>query len=294
MPADGIGAPGRARVVQTPCMVSPLITVPDLLAVLGQVTVLDVRYTLAAGPPRSSGHAAYVDGHVPGAAYVDLDTALAGPPGERGRHPLPEPEVFAAAMRAAGVRGDRPVVVLDDWSSLAAARCRWLLRHHGHPDVRVLDGGWGAWRAAGAPIEAGDAAIAAGDFRAAPGRLPVVDVDEVLAGTAGILVDARAAERFRGEAEPVDPVAGHIPGARNLPTTDHLVDGRFRPAEELRRRFAEAGIEPGAEVTAYCGSGVTAAHELLALEIAGLEGALYPGSWSEWVADRNRPVATGE
>ncbi|WP_235736119.1 sulfurtransferase [Nocardioides alcanivorans] len=270
---------------------SPLISADELKEALPDVTVLDVRWRLG-GP---SGLPAYVEGHVPGSAYVDLDTALAAPPGDHGRHPLPDPEVFAAEMRAAGVRGVRPVVVLDDWSGLAAARCRWLLRHHGHDDVRLLDGGLAAWVAAGGGLETGRPVIEPGDFRAGPGRLPTVGATEVLdAARDGVLVDARAPERFRGEVEPVDPVAGHVPGAVNLPTTDNLAaDGRFLAAPALRDRFASVGIRPGTTVAAYCGSGVTAAHELLALEVVGIEGALYPGSWSGWIIDPSRPVVTG-
>ncbi|MBC9731975.1 sulfurtransferase [Nocardioides sp. zg-578] len=252
-------------------------------------TVLDVRYRLG-GPP---GRAEFERGHVPGSAYVDLDRDLAAPPGPRGRHPLPPVEVFEAAMRRAGVRGDRPVVVLDDWAGHAAARAWWLLRFHGHPDVRVLDGAWPAWLAAGGPVETGPTTPPAGDFTARPGSMPVVDVDRVL--DVGVLVDARAAERYRGETEPIDPVAGHVPGAVNVPTSSNLgPDGRFREADELRAVYAAVGATPDADVAAYCGSGVTAAHDVLAMEVAGVRAALWPGSWSEWVADPSRPVATGQ
>ena len=259
----------------------------DLLgSVPGEVTVLDVRYRM--GGPGGPGE--YAHGHVPGATYVDLDLDLAGPPGERGRHPLPEPFRFVNAMRAAGVRNDRPVVAYDDWGGRAAARCWWLLRHYGHPDVRVLDGGWAAWQRAGGAVETDAQPVDEGDFSGAPGTLPVVEADEVLEFD-GTLVDARAAERFRGEVEPVDPVAGHIPGAVSVPTEDNLADdGTLRPAEEILGRY------PSGRVAAYCGSGVTAAHDLLALAAAGVDPAdtvLYPGSWSEWVVDPGRPVATG-
>ncbi len=266
---------------------SPLISVDELARRLSEVSVLDVRYTMG-GPP---GAPAYAAGHVPGAAYVDLDTALAAPPGPRGRHPLPEVEVFQAAMRAAGVTQRRPVVVYDDWQGRAAARCWWLLRWAGHPDVRVLDGGWSAWVDAGRPTSTEPVRPAAGDFIASPGQLPTLDADEVLAfAERHVLVDARNPERFRGEVEPVDPVAGHIPGALNVPTGANLRDdGTFKSAEELREVYAAA--ESG-EVAAYCGSGVTAAHDLLAMQVAGFDGVLYPGSWSEWVADPSRPTAT--
>jgi len=268
-------------------MLTPLVT-PAELAALEAVTILDVRYRLG-GPP---GATEFEQGHVPGAAYVDLETALASPVrpgGVGGRHPLPDPADFEAAMRGAGVSEGRPVVVYDDWSGRAAARAWWLLRHHGHDDVRVLDGGWAAWVAAGGPIETGPSTPVAGDFTARPGRLRVVDADT--APQADVLIDARAPERYAGEVEPVDPVAGHVPGAVNVPTDDNLTpDGRFRPAEELRARYAAVGAVPGAEVAAYCGSGVTACHDLLALEVAGVPAALYAGSWSDWVSDPSRPV----
>lgn len=271
-------------------MTSPLIGVDELAARLEEVTVLDVRYRMG-GPP---GPEEYAAGHVPGAAFVDLDTALAAPPGRRGRHPLPDEDVFVRAMRAAGVSDARPVVVYDDWSGHAAARCWWLLRFHGHADVRVLDGSWAAWQAAGLPVEQGAPASAAepGDFTARPGALPAVDAVTVL--TTDVVVDARAPERYRGEVEPIDPVAGHIPGAVNVPTARNLgADGRFLGAADLAATYAEVGAVPGADVAVYCGSGVTAAHDVLALEVAGVAAALYPGSWSEWVADPARPVETG-
>lgn len=271
-------------------MASPLISVAELAPLLGSVIVLDVRYRMG-GPPGRAEHAA---GHVPGAAYVDLDSDLAAPTRPDvvgGRHPLPDPEVFATAMRRCGVDADRPVVVLDDWSAHAAARCWWLLRHHGHDDVRVLDGGWAAWRAAGGAVETGDVAPEPGSFTPlVPGRLPVVDATG--APSVGLLLDARAPERYRGETEPVDPVAGHVPGAVNAPTAGNLdADGSFRPADELRERYADLGVGDGADVAVYCGSGVTACHDLLALEVAGVTGtALYAGSWSDWVSDPSRPV----
>lgn len=269
-------------------MTSPLIDAADLASSLGEVTVLDVRYRMG-GP---SGPDEVAAGHVPGASYVDLDAELAAPPGPRGRHPLPDPEVFAAAMRRAGVRGDRPVVVYDDWASHAAARCWWLLRFHGHGAVRVLDGGWSAWVAASGPVATGaPGPVAPGDFVARPGAMPAVDVAVV--PEVGVLVDARVPERYRGEVEPIDPVAGHIPGAVNVPTARNLdSDGRFLDADRLAALYAEVGVVPGADVAVYCGSGVTAAHDVLALEVAGIRAALYPGSWSEWVADPGRPVAT--
>ncbi|HET7326658.1 MAG TPA: sulfurtransferase [Nocardioidaceae bacterium] len=253
------------------------------------VALLDVRWSLSTGPDRG----AYAAGHLPGAAFVDLETALAGPPGARGRHPLPDPTRFVASMRAAGVSNDRRVVVYDDIGGIAAARAWWLLRHYGHRGVQVLDGGWSAWRRHGGAVQTGTPDIVAGDFHGGPGAMPVVDAEEAASlAAAGALVDVRVAERFRGEQEPVDPVAGHIPGARNIPAPGSLTaDGLFHPADVLRERFA--GVSE-ARVGAYCGSGVTAAHTVLALEVVGIEAALYPGSWSEWIADADRPVAVGD
>ena len=270
---------------------SPLVPAARLVRLLGSVTLLDVRYRMG-GP---GGPSEYAAGHIPGAVYVDLDTALAAAPGPGGRHPLPDPAVFGAAMRKAGVGADRPVVVYDDWAGRAAARAWWLLRHHGHPDVRVLDGGWSHWVANGGPVETGARLVRAGSFEPGPGRLATLAPDDVEAFAADhVLLDARAPERFRGEVEPVDPVAGHIPGAVNVPTDTNLrADGTFRDPDELAALYAASGVVPGGEVGAYCGSGVTAAHDLLALAVAGIDGVLYPGSWSEWVADGSRPVATG-
>ncbi len=269
-------------------MTGPLITAADLAGLLGTVTLLDVRYRIG----RPAGPDEYAAGHLPGAAYVDLDNDLAATPGVRGRHPLPDVGAFEAAMRRAGVRNDRPVVVYDDWSGQAAGRAWWLLRHHGHTEVRVLDGGLSAWTAQGGQLETGVVDTAWGDFVAQPGAMPVVGADEVL--EVPVLVDARAAERYRGEVEPIDPVAGRIPGAVNVPTTTNLrADGTFRSADELRALYAAAGVTGAAEVAAYCGSGVTAIHDILALEIAGVRAALYPGSWSEWITDPTRPVEKG-
>lgn len=267
----------------------PLVRVEELAARLDEVTVLDVRWRLG-GPPGAEEHAA---GHVPGAAYVDLDTALADPPGDRGRHPLPDPARLQAALRAAGVREGRPVVAYDDWQGRAAARCWWLLRWAGHAEVAVLDGGWSAWVAAGHEVATGSEEVEPGDVVVRPGGMPTVGADELLDVVEhGTVVDARDPARYAGEVEPVDPVAGHVPGARNVPTGANLAgDGRFLAADELAAVYDGVGDGP---VAVYCGSGITAAHDLLALEVAGVTGAaLYPGSWSEWVTDPSRPVATG-
>ncbi|MBB5122153.1 3-mercaptopyruvate sulfurtransferase [Streptomyces eurocidicus] len=276
---------------------TPLITAVELMnAAAGErpPTLLDVRWQLG-GPP---GRPAYEAGHVPGAVYVDLDTELAGPAGEGGgRHPLPDPGEFGAAMRRAGVRRDRTVVVYDGGQGWAAARAWWLLRWAGHGDVRVLDGGLAEWTARGGALTTEVPAVAEGDFTPEPGALPLLDADGAAAlARRGLLLDARAGERYRGEVEPIDRVGGHIPGAVSAPTTENVgEDGRFRPAKELAARFAELGAagEPGPEVGVYCGSGVSGAHEVLALTVAGTPAALYVGSWSEWSADTSRPVATG-
>ena len=262
----------------------------DLLRSDDPPVVLDVRWRLG-GPP---GEVEYAVGHVPGAVYVSLDDELAGhgDPTD-GRHPLPEPAAFEAAARRWGVRPGRLVVAYDDTGNQAAARAWWLLRWAGHEQVRLLDGGLGAWRAAGGELSTEPATPAPGDLRVRPGAVPVVGPDE-LQPYAGVLLDARAGERYRGEAEPVDPVAGHIPGAVSLPTVGNLdAEGRFLPAEVLRERFEAAGVTSGSPVAAYCGSGVTAAHELAALAIAGFDGALYPGSWSQW-SNLGLPVEVGD
>ena len=276
-----------------------LITAEQLAAALAGArppAVLDVRWQLG-GPPGAEEYAA---GHIPGSHFIDMNADLAAPPGPTGRHPLPDPAVFGAAMRRAGVGADREVVVLDAATSAAAARAWWLLRWAGHRRVRVLDGGLAAWTAAGLPLEKQAPAVEQGDFVPVPGALPTLDADAAAAlGRTGLLLDARAGERYRGEVEPIDSRAGHIPGAVTAPTTENLgPDGRFLPAGRLAERFAGFGLrtgaaEPGA-VGVYCGSGVTAAHELLAMHLAGIDGAaLYPGSWSEWSGQPDRPAATG-
>jgi thiosulfate/3-mercaptopyruvate sulfurtransferase len=285
----------------------PLVFPEDLPALLGSVTVLDVRWALG----RDDGLQQYLAGHVPGASYVDLETDLAGPAAcdERGRHPLPDPERFAAAMRRCGVDLAKPVVVYDDVAGTSAARAWWLLRDHGHPDVRLLDGGWSWYVRAGGPVETGDSRAAPTPptaFPADPGHLPVLDADAAAAvAENGVLFDARAGERFRGETEPVDPVAGHIPGAVNVPTADNLIGpgtvraGRFKASDDLEAAYRAALRRAGRpadrldQVGVYCGSGVTACHDAFALHLLGVQAALYPGSWSGWVTDPDRPVATG-
>ncbi|MFD6968675.1 sulfurtransferase [Streptomyces sp. NPDC059949] len=253
--------------------------------------LLDVRWQLG-GPDQRP---AYEAGHLPGAVYVDLDRELAGPAGAGGRHPLPDPEAFGAAMRRAGVSADVPVVVYDGGQGWAAARAWWLLRWTGHPNVRVLDGGLTAWTAAGGAVTAERVTPTEGDFKPTPGAVGLLDADAAAArARTGVLLDARAGERYRGEVEPIDPVGGHIPGALSAPTTENVgPEGRFLPADALRARFEGLGAAEGTPVGVYCGSGVSGAHEVLALEVAGIASDLYAGSWSEWSSDPERPVATG-
>jgi thiosulfate/3-mercaptopyruvate sulfurtransferase len=272
-----------------------LIDAASLAAALTASTpprVLDVRWKLG-GPPGAQEYAA---SHIPGAVYVDLDTELAGHglPTD-GRHPLPTPEDFQDAVRGWGLNDGDEVVVYDDVSGTSAARAWWLLRHAGFASVRVLDGGLAAWRAAGGALETAANIPERGTATVAYGSLPTIDADSA-AGfpAAGVLLDARAGERFRGEVEPVDPRAGHIPGAVSAPTSENLAaDGTLLPADVLADRFATLGVSQDAPVAVYCGSGVTAAHEILALEVAGFRAALYPGSFSAWSNDAQRPVAMG-
>ncbi len=257
--------------------------------------LVDVQWNLttAAGPP---GRELYAAAHLPGAHHVDVDAELSGPPGRGGRHPLPQAHAVEAAARRCGAANDSRIVVYDQDSSNGAARAWWVLRHFGATDVRVLDGGLAAWVAEVGPVTTELPPPGAGSFEAHAGGMPVLDA----AGAArvahdGILLDARAAERFRGETEPIDPVAGHIPGAVSAPTTDNAgPDGRFLPVDQLRELFSRKGVRADRPVAAYCGSGVTAAHEVLALHEAGIDAALYAGSWSEWITDPERPVATGD
>jgi thiosulfate/3-mercaptopyruvate sulfurtransferase len=270
----------------------------DELATEAPPVVLDIRWSLGGAP----GNLEFAAGHVPGAVYVDLDSDLADPPGQGGRHPLPEPRRFAAAMRRAGVALDRRVVVTDGGDGAFAARAWWLLRHHGHDDVRLLDGGFAAWRESGAEVATGGRAAPYDDagpasdrpFTADVARSAVLDADSAAAlARNGVLLDARAPARYAGEVEPIDTAAGHIPGAVNAPTSMALdASGRFLGHDELVRRYADLDVEPGAAVGAYCGSGVTATHTILVLHSLGIEAALYPGSWSAWITDPARPVAT--
>jgi thiosulfate/3-mercaptopyruvate sulfurtransferase len=276
-----------------------LVSAHDLLEELttspGAVVLVDVQWNLtaAAGPP---GRDLYAAGHLPGAHHVDLDAELSGPPGRGGRHPLPQAHAVAAAAQRCGADNDSRIVVYDQGLSYAAARAWWVLRHFGASDVRVLDGGIAAWRSVGGPLTTELPAAGAGRFEAHGGGMTVVDAaGAALAASKGVLLDVRAPERFRGESEPIDPVAGRVPGAVNAPATDSVrPDGRFLGADDLRELFSGKGLPSSGPVAAYCGSGVTAAHTVLALHEVGIEAALYAGSWSEWITDPTRPVATGD
>jgi thiosulfate/3-mercaptopyruvate sulfurtransferase len=248
--------------------------------------IIDFRWYLLGGQGRD----AYEKGHIPGAVFVDLESVTGKDGG--GRHPLPAIEQFQVEMQKAGVSSSTKVVAYDDAGGSIASRMWFLLRFFGHESQAVLDGGIGAW---GAPLETEKRAVALGTFSARePDRSSILDFEDVrkLAGVA--LIDARAGERYRGEKEPIDPKAGHIPGALSAPWTENLgPDGRFKSAERLRERFAGLGIDAEKGAVAYCGSGVNATHDLLAMEIAGLKnGRLYAGSWSDWSA-RDAPIANG-
>ena len=272
-----------------------LITPAELAALLDDrrdVRLLDVRWRL----DQPEGRPAYLDGHLPGAVYVDLDGELAQRGGDPrdGRHPLPSRERLQAAARRWGLNDGEIVVVYDDVHSVAAARAWWILSRSGVADVRVLDGGLRAWLVAGNGLYTGD-------VQPRPGSIVLDEIGEGLARIdevedwprSGVLLDVRAPDRYRGDVEPLDPIAGHIPGAVNLPTTVHLEAGKFREPEAIRAAFAAAGVHEGVSAAAYCGSGIAACHTALAGAIAGIDVAVYPGSWSQWSNSRGRPVATG-
>jgi thiosulfate/3-mercaptopyruvate sulfurtransferase len=279
----------------------PLVTTAWLAEHLGEpeLRVADVRWYL---DPARRGRDAYAAGHIPGAVFLDVDEDLSAPGGGRGqpagRHPWPGPDQVARGMGAAGIGPGTRVVAYDDQAGAVAGRLWYLLRAYGHDAVAVLDGGIVKWTAEGRPLEAGPVPPPApAAFLPRPREGWVVSKGALAAESANALVlDARAAERYRGETEPIDPRAGHVPGARNAPYAANLTPGPvpvFRPPAELRARYAALGAEARAPIV-YCGSGVTACHDLLALELAGLSGRLYAGSWSEWSADPTLPVATGE
>lgn len=276
-----------------------LISVSELADQLeserNNLRILDVRWSL----PAPDGREAFAAAHIPTAVYVDLETELSDHSIEgRGRHPLPTGEALQTALRRWGVNTGDTVVVYDDWNRAGSARAWWVLRAAGISDVRILDGGFSAWVQAGEPVAAGETAVVDGDVVVSrsdlySGALPTLTAEQV-ADFAGVLVDARAPERFRGEVEPVDAVAGHIPGAVNAPSTAALDDnGFFRSPTQLREYFTGVGVDGSGPVGAYCGSGVTAAVDIVALQLAGIDAALFPGSWSQWSSESANPVATG-
>jgi thiosulfate/3-mercaptopyruvate sulfurtransferase len=276
----------------------PLITPRQLAALLTDLEppiLVDVRWSLTGAP----GCADYQAGHLPGAVFLDMDTELAGPPGREGRHPLPDPAALQATLRAAGVRTTAPVVAYDAADGSVAARLWWLLRWAGHSAVAVLDGGIAAWRAAGLPVTTEVPKPVASTITVRPPAMPVLDAAQAAAlARNGVLLDARVPPRYRGEIEPVDPRAGHVPGAVNAPFGE-LTDahGRWLTPGRLRELAQRWGVE-SAEIGAYCGSGVNACALVLGLELAGITSperpaGLYVGSWSQWCTDRDRPVATG-
>ncbi|WP_018155099.1 sulfurtransferase [Demetria terragena] len=254
--------------------------------------LLDVSWSLGSESQR----AAYDREHLPGAAWVEFEGALSGLPGEQGRHPMPEVAAFTAALRAAGVRNDSHVVVYDRENSLSAARLWWLLKHAGHEAVQVLDGGMRRWLALGLPTNHDPVIPTPGDFVATPPHRQVLSAEDAADyADRHVLLDARPAPRFHGRQETIDPIAGHIPGAVSAPALNNLQeDGRFLPADDLAVHLTRVGVRPGAPVGVYCGSGVQAMHTALAIEAAqvGAEPAVYVGSWSHWITDPERPIAT--
>lgn len=276
-----------------------LIDASTLAGLLGQpgLRVVDCRHDLA---DPEAGRRAWAESHIPGAVFMHLDEDLSGPcTGRNGRHPLPNPAVFAARLGELGIAPGDQVVAYDDAGGAIAARLWWMLRWIGHDRAAVLDGGYRAWRQAGLPVDAEVPTITPVEHPVGPTTAATIDaagLRRALEAGSVTLIDARSPDRFAGQNETLDPVGGHIPGAVNRFFRDNLSGGRFRPAAELRAEFEALldGREPS-DVVHQCGSGVTACHNLLAMEVAGLRGScLYPGSWSEWCADPERPVVTGE
>ena len=280
-------------------MASPLISSTELAALINDaanLVIVDTRHDLM-NP--SIGRDAYLAGHIPGAIYLSIDEDLSGAKtGKSGRHPLPTAEDFAATLGAKGISNQSQVVVYDQGSAMFVGRLWWMLRWLGHDDVRVLDGGIAQWQNEGRAVETTVNTRSATTFSASPRdhmRLTAAQTLTALTDPTQRILDARAAERYRGEVEPVDPVAGHIPGAFNRAFPNNLRDGVFKPADELKREFEVilAGRAPE-QLIHQCGSGVSALANMIAMEHAGLSGSrLYAGSWSEWCSDASRPVATG-
>lgn len=275
-----------------------LITPEELRELTGSeapgLRILDVRWRL----DRPNGYAEYLQGHIPGSVYVDLDNELAehGRPPTEGRHPLPTIETLQTAARRWGLNDGDTVVVYDDIKNTSSARAWWLLRHAGVEDVRVLDGSLRGWINAGFELETGDVTPAPGSITLQYGSLEALSIDEAAEFPRhGTLLDVRAPERYRGEHEPIDPRAGHIPGALNAPTAKNVDEsGRFLSPEALREQFISLGIDPQKPVASYCGSGINGAHSTIALERAGFDAVLYPGSFSQWSNNNDREVITGD
>jgi thiosulfate/3-mercaptopyruvate sulfurtransferase len=270
-------------------MIAPVVDAPWLREHRDAVVLADVRWYLDGRP----GRAAYERGHLPGAVFVDLEEWLAGEgTPQTGRHPLPDPEVFARGMAQLGIGDGDTVVAYDDAGGVVAARLVWMLRATGH-DAGLLDGGLGAWEG---DLETGTTRRPPATFAPAPWPPDRLASMDDAADPANVVLDARTRERYLGLDDPVDSRWGHVPGARSLPCRENVdAAGHLLPVEELRRRFRDAGVGSGTPVVSYCGSGVNACHTLLAMEHAGLgEGRLWPGSWSQWSNDPGRPVATGE
>jgi thiosulfate/3-mercaptopyruvate sulfurtransferase len=276
-----------------------MITVTELLPHLDDPSwaIADCRFDLTAP---EKGQEVYLEAHIPGAVYAHLERDLSGPPtGSNGRHPLPPPGILASVFSRWGIGPGVQVVAYDADNGSMAARLWWCLRYLGHNAVAVLDGGIAAWRAAAGPLKGGEERRLPRPFRPDTRSEKLVtaeDVLDILRTLSALVIDSRAPERYRGDEEPIDPVAGHIPGARNRPWQENVdPEGKMRPPEVLRREFdLLLGGRPPDQAVFYCGSGVTACHNLLAMEHAGLRGArLYAGSWSEWCSDASRPVATG-
>ena len=278
--------------------VPALVSVEWLAARLGDPAVqpVDVRWYLT---EPHKGQVEYDQAHIPGAPFMDMESELAARRGQGpGRHPLPTPEAFAAAARRAGIGDETHVVAYDSSGGAAAVRLWWLLRYFGHPRVSLLDGGWPAWQSAGHPIETSAPSITPASFTAAPHPEMVVDaeaVERLRRDPRTLLLDARANERYEGRVEPIDSQAGHIPGARSAPYAGNLRDdGHMKSADELRDRYLALGADAAERIVCYCGSGITAAHDVFALHLVGRTDALiYEGSWSDWSSDPARPVATG-
>ena len=252
------------------------------------VIIFDCRADLM---DKTLGRRQFAEGHIPGALFLDLESDLASAPGAGGRHPLPDRDELSDKLRARGVDSSTHIVCYDQNNGAFAARLWWLVRWLGHENVSVLDGGVDAWIADGYTLSQDEESFTTGNFKSRPPLTKTVNAED-LVSSSGHLTDAREPRRFRGEFEPVDPVAGHIPGAMNLPFAENMTAGRFCTPQALRNHFESQGLTQEDSIICYCGSGVTATHNILALLLAGYEEpALYPGSFSEWITDPTRPVA---